>query len=190
MENSFLSKDELMEMGFRRLGNDVRISRKASFFQAGHISVGDHVRIDDFCILSGDITLGSCIHISAYTALYGRFGIEVGNFATISGRVLIYSQNDDYSGAFMTNPMVPEEFTHITGGKVTLEKHVIIAAGSVLLPGITLREGSCLGAMSLLKRDTDAWSIYTGIPAKMMGPRERNILELERQFYLKYGPLP
>lgn len=177
-------------MGFLRLGEDVRISRKASFFQPAKISLGDHVRIDDFCILSGEITLGSCIHISAYTALYGRYGIEVGNFATISGRVMIYSQNDDYSGAFMTNPMVPEEFTHITGGKVTIEKHVIIAAGSVLLPGITLGEGSCLGAMSLLKQDTQVWSVYAGIPAKMKGPRERRILELERQFYEKYGSLP
>lgn len=190
MDNSFLSKDELLGMGFRRIGEDVRISRKASFFQTAQISLGDHVRIDDFCILSGKIAIGSCIHISAYTALYGRYGIEIGNFATISGRVMIYSQNDDYSGAFMTNPMVPEEFTHITGSKVTIEKHVIIAAGSVLLPGITLREGACLGAMSLLKQDMEPWTIYAGIPAKKIGSRERKILELEQRFYQQYGPLP
>jgi acetyltransferase-like isoleucine patch superfamily enzyme len=182
METSFYSVSELQGMGFGSLGSNVLISRKASIYSPHLVKVGNHVRVDDFCILSGAITLGSYIHISAYTALYGRNGISVADFATISGRVLIYSQNDDYSGDFMTNPMVPAEYTHVEGGGVRIEKHAIIGAGSVILPGLTIGEGACIGAMSLVKSDAEAWMVYAGVPVKLKGPRKRGIIELEREF--------
>ncbi len=182
METSFYSETELQEIGFKHIGTNVLISRKASIYSAHLIEMGNHVRIDDFCILSGSITMGSYIHISAYTALYGANGIVINDFATISGRVLIYSQNDDYSGKFMTNPMVPSEFTNVQGGKVCIEKHAIIGAGSVILPNITIKEGACVGAMSLLKSDAEAWMIYTGVPAKLKGQRGSGILTLEQMF--------
>ena len=180
--NSFYDEHELKSIGFRRYGKNLKISRKASLYSPEKMSIGDNVRIDDFCILSGNITLGSYIHISAYTALYALYGITLEDFVTVSGRVTIYSQSDDYSGRFMTNPMVPSEFNNITGGPVVLMKHTIIAAGSVVLPSITMGEGSCLGAMSLLKGDAEAWSIYAGVPAKMIRERSRDLLNLEQKF--------
>jgi galactoside O-acetyltransferase len=184
METSFLSSEELKNFGFKAIGTNVFISRKVSIYSPQSISIGNNVRVDDFCILSGNITLGSYIHISAYTALYGRNGITVADFATISGRVFIYSQNDDYSGDFMTNPMVPVEFTNVQGGEVRIEKHAIIAAGCVILPDLTIGEGACIGAMSLLKTSADAWMVYAGIPAKLKGPRNKSILELEKQIMI------
>ena len=40
------------------------------------------------------------------------------DFSGISQGVKIYSNNDDYSGNFMTNPTVPS-FTAATGGQYT-----------------------------------------------------------------------
>ena len=182
METSFYTQQEIQEFGFKQVGSDVFISRKASIYSANLIEIGNHVRVDDFCILSGKITLGSYIHISAYTALYARYGISVADYATVSGRVFIYSQNDDYSGSFMTNPMVPAKFSNVKGDKVIIEKHVIIGAGCIILPGLTIAEGACIGAMSLLKTDAQAWMVYAGVPAKLKGPRNRKIIELEQQF--------
>ncbi|MFZ4546062.1 MAG: acyltransferase [Bacteroidales bacterium] len=186
MDTSFLTIVELQNYGFKAIGTNVLISRKASIYSPHLISIGNNVRVDDFCVLSGNITLGSYIHISAYTALYGRYGITVADFATISGRVFIYSQNDDYSGNFLTNPMVPVEYSNITGGEVFIDKHAIIAAGCIILPDITIGEGACIGAMSLLKSSAEPWMVYAGIPAKLKGPRNKKILELEKQF-LKPG---
>jgi len=182
METSFYTPSELKEMGFGSVGSNVLISRKASVYSPHLIRIGNHVRVDDFCILSGAVTLGSYIHISAYSALYGRNGISVADYATISGRVLIYSQNDDYSGDFMTNPMIPAKYTHVQGGEVRIEKHVIIGAGSVVLPGLTIGEGACIGAMSLVKSNAEAWMVYAGVPVKLKGHRNRGIIDLERQF--------
>jgi len=69
--NSFYSTKELASLGLKRYGENVLISRKCSIYGAQSIEIGDNVRIDDFCILSGHIILGSNIHISAYVALFG-----------------------------------------------------------------------------------------------------------------------
>jgi len=181
MHQSFYTDTELSKIGFRSIGKNVLISRKSSIYTPELITIGNNVRIDDFCILSGTVSIGSYIHISAYTAIYARFGVVLEDFVTVSGRVIIYSQNDDYSGQYMTNPMVPVEYTNITGGKVVLKKHAIIAAGSIILPAITIGEGACLGSMSLVKNDLEPWFIYAGIPAKKIREREKRILLLESQ---------
>ena len=73
--SSFYSVDELNTLGLKSFGENVLISRKCSIYSPEKISIGNNVRIDDFCILSGNISLGSHIHISAYSALYGTKGI-------------------------------------------------------------------------------------------------------------------
>ena len=50
---------------------------KASIYNPEMVRIGSNVRIDDFCMLSGEITLHNYIHVSAYSALYGKFGIEL-----------------------------------------------------------------------------------------------------------------
>ncbi len=183
MKSSFFSDKELSKIGLLSYGINCLISKKASFYSPECISLGDNVRIDDFCILSGHINIGSWIHISAYSSLYAKFGIEISDFVTISSRVSIFSQSDDYSGLYMTNPIVPEEFTSIKGGKVVFERHSIVGAGSIVLPGITFHEGSCAGALSLVKQDLEEWKIYGGIPAKYIRDREKNILILEQKLW-------
>ena len=55
MTTSFYSREELLDLGLKSVGENVRISRKVSIYGAEQISIGDNVRIDDFCILSGII---------------------------------------------------------------------------------------------------------------------------------------
>jgi acetyltransferase-like isoleucine patch superfamily enzyme len=183
MSSSFYTKSELNQIGFNKIGKNCLISRKASIYSPESINLGDNVRIDDFCILSGSLNIGSFIHISAFTSFFARYHVEIENFVTISARVLVYTQNDDYSGKFMTNPMVPVELTNVSGGQVKFQKHSIVGAGCVILPGIVLNEGACLGAMSLAKTDLAAWSIYAGIPCKFIKTRNREVLELEKLLY-------
>jgi len=180
MEVSFYSNDEIKKLGFKTVGENVLISRKSSIYNPSQISIGSNVRIDDFCILSGKIMIGSFIHISAYSALYARFGIILEDFVTISGRTTIYSQTDDYSGMFMTNPTLPKHLTNVTGGEVVVERFAIIAAGCVIFPGITLHEGSSVGAMSLVNKNLEAWKIYAGVPVRFIKARSKNILKLHK----------
>lgn len=180
--DSFYSEEELRALGFRLLGMHVQVSRKASIYEAEKISLGNHVRVDDFCILSGRVEIGNYVHIAAYTALYGgEDGIFVEDFANLSSRVSVYSVSDDYSGTTMTNPMVPERYKNVESRPVHICRHVIVGATSVILPGVTLQEGSAFGSFSFITHDSEEWSINAGIPAKKIKNRKRNILELEQE---------
>lgn len=182
--NSFYSIKELEKLNIKCYGKNVLISRNAKIYGAENISIGNNVRIDDFCILSGRISIGNYIHIAAYTGLYGGDkGIVLHDFSNISSKVTIYSISDDYSGNSMTNPMVPSKYKNVTSAEVVVERHVIIGSGCVVLPGVTLRLGSAFGAMALVNKSSEPWSINAGIPSKKIKNRSRKILNIEKIFF-------
>lgn len=174
---SFYTEEELMQMGFKSIGNGCIISRKASFYGISNMTIGDNVRIDDFCILSGKITLGSHIHISAYVALYGAEGIEFEDYTGISSRSTIYSAMDDFSGDYLVGPIHPEGTTHVTGGKVTVERYTQIGANCLIFPNLTIEEGVVVGACSMVRHSLDSWGIYAGLPVKRLKNRSQDLLK-------------
>ncbi len=182
MDNSFYSYQELKTLGLKKFGQNVLISRKASIYSANDISIGNNVRIDDFCILSGKITLKSYIHISAFTALYAKEGILIEDFSGTSPRTTIFSAVDDFSGNFLINPMVPSEFTNVKGGPVVLRKYVQIGVNSVIMPNLIINEGAVTGAFSFINSNLEEWTIYTGIPAKPLKKRGKELLEFIKYF--------
>lgn len=176
--NSFYLEEELKYLGFKRIGSNVMISKKASFYGASEMEIGDNVRIDDFCILSGKIKLGSHIHISAYVALYGAMGIELEDYTGISPRTTVFSAMDDFSGEYLIGPIHHAGLTKVCGGPVVLRSFAQIGAHSVIFPNVVINEGAIVGAMSLVKQDVESWTIVAGIPARFMSNRKRELLNL------------
>ena len=66
--------------------------------------------------------------------------------------------------------------------KVVIGRHCIIGAHSAVFPGVIMAEGCSLGAMSMLTKSTEPWSIYFGIPAKRIKERKKDLLILERNY--------
>ena len=120
---AWLTDKQIREMGFACVGSNVKLSDKASYYNCKEIRLGSNVRVDDFCVLSagiGGIDIGNYIHIAVFSTLIGAGNITLSDFCNISSRVSIYSSNDDYSGASMTNPTVPSEFTNSQHADVRL----------------------------------------------------------------------
>jgi acetyltransferase-like isoleucine patch superfamily enzyme len=174
---SYLDEHELAEMGFRRLGRGVKVSRKASIYNARNIAIGDHGRIDDFCVLSAGedatFSIGDYVHIACHTTLIGKADITLETFSNLSSRVSVYSSSDDFSGAAMTNPTVPAEFTNVTSAPVVIGGHVVVGCGSVVLPGVTVAYGCAIGALSLVARSTETYGVYAGAPLRHIRDRAR-----------------
>lgn len=179
--NSFYTEEELSEIGFKSFGTNVKISRKASIYGTSDISIGDNVRIDDFCILSGKIEIGSHIHISAYCALYGAMGIKMEDYSGLSPRTTIFSAMDDFGGNYLIGPIHDVSKTNVTGGLVKICKYVQIGAGSIIFPNIIIEEGVVVGTMSLVNKSLESWGIYVGIPCKKIKERSKKLLELEEK---------
>lgn len=167
-------------LGFACFGKNVLLSDKASYYNCKNIRLGNNVRIDDFCVLSagvGGIDIGNYVHIAVFSSLIGSGHISLADFCNISSRVSIYSSNDDYSGAAMTNPTLPAAFTNVHHADIKVGYHVIIGSGAIILPGVILEEGAAIGALSLVKKDCQSFGIYAGVPAKKIGERKRDLLE-------------
>jgi galactoside O-acetyltransferase len=179
-QNGFWSRDELDFFGFASLGEDVFISKNTMIYQPNLISIGNNVRIDDFSKLNGKITIGSNIHIASFVCLMGSHGIVLNDFVQISLRATLLSASDDFSGEFLVGPQIPSKYRNVSGGQIVLEKHALVGAGSMIFPGVTLREGTAVGAMSLVMRSTKKWTVYFGNPAVPIKERSRNMLELEK----------
>lgn len=180
---SYYTEKELEMMGFKFLGSNVKISNKASIYDLDKMSVGNNSRIDDFCVLSGKVTIGNNVHIAPYCLVAGgEKGIIFEDFSGLAYKVQVFTQSDDYSGKTMTNPTVPEMYKNEHKREVVLKKHVIVGAGSMILPGVTLAEGTAIGAMSLVRKSTDSWSIYLGNPAVKLKNRSKDLLDLEKKY--------
>jgi len=164
------------------LGKEVNLSQRAVVYSPDKLTIGDHSRIDDFCILScsGGLTIGKYCHVACYTALFAAAGIILEDFAGLSGHCVVYSKSDDYSGETMSNPTVPEKYKAVKSGLVVLRKHVLVGHGVTIMPGVTIGEGTAIGAKSFVNKDCEPWSIYAGIPAKRVGERSKNLLVLEK----------
>jgi acetyltransferase-like isoleucine patch superfamily enzyme len=181
-DTGYYESAALREMGFGAVGENVKIAKNCTIVgKLANITFGHDVRIDAYCTLigTGPITIGSYVHIAGYSHLSGGDGIVMEDFSGLSHGVKLYSRTDDYSGEFLTNPTVPAEYLGVVAGKITLGRHVIIGANSVVLPGVTISEGSSVGAQSLVKTNLEAWGMYAGCPVRRIRDRSKNLLKLE-----------
>lgn len=175
--NSFIEEKEIKKLLLKKVGSNVKISKHCFFYNPDNISLGDNVRIDDFCILSGKITIGNNVHISAGTYLYaGDSEIIINDYSSVSSKSVIFATTDDYSGEYLANATVDSSKRNVIKGKVIIDKYCVIGTGSTILPGVSIKEGCAIGAMSLVNKSLEPWGIYVGIPCKRIKERSKGLL--------------
>ena len=178
---AYYNNEQLRKMGFKYIGKNIKISNKASIYDCEQIEIGDNSRIDDFCVISGKIKIGNNVHITPQCLVAGGVkGIVFEDYSTIAYQVQVFTQSDDYSGTTMTNSCIPPEYKNEYKKEVILRKFSIVGAGSIIMPGVTLAEGTSIGAMSLVLSNTEPWSIYVGNPARKLKDRSKELLKLEK----------
>ena len=179
------SIDELKQM-LGSVGDGVSVSRSVVFYSPQNVHLGSNVRIDCFGVItacSSGIVIEDHVHISTYCFLVGSSGrIHLESFTGLSSRTTLFTATDDYSDGFMTNPTVPDKYKKVRTGDVVLKRHALVGCGSVLMPGVTLGLGASVGALSLVNKSVPEFAIVSGNPIRIIGHRDRRILELEREF--------
>jgi dTDP-4-amino-4,6-dideoxy-D-glucose acyltransferase len=176
----FLTRSELAAMDFATCGNPVLIDDRASIYGSTRIRMGSHVRIDATALLSaadGSIELGSYVHISAAAQVYGGGTVVIGDCVSVSPRASLLSVTDDFQGAFLTGPLVPDSLRNVLEAPIECEMYSVIGSGAVVLPGVRIGRGASIGALSLVKEDVPAGAIMAGVPARQIGVRDLGELE-------------
>jgi acetyltransferase-like isoleucine patch superfamily enzyme len=172
----YLTTAAISSMPFKSVGHDVMIHERVTLVGIENISIGSHVRIDPEVILlaTGPLTIGCYTHIAAGVFIAAKAGFEMKNFANIAHGSRIYTVNDDYSGGHLMGPTIPAELLSLSAGAIVMQEHSNVGAGAIVMPGATMAEGSVLGALSLLAKPTEPWTIYGGVPAKPIKERRRD----------------
>jgi acetyltransferase-like isoleucine patch superfamily enzyme len=180
MENIFFNISDL-----KSCGKNVIIGKTVRIRYPHLVSIGDNVIIDDFCYISTALEIGNNVHISSGCKVIGGKDCKLimEDFSTFSPNVVIAAGSDDYMAGIAT-PLVPAEYKgNVEYGTTKIGRHCIVGSGSVLLPNVTMKTGSAVGALSLVKTDLEEWFLYAGVPAKKIRQRDqKSILNLENKF--------
>ena len=184
LNNSFLPRAVLETLGFAALGDDVLIHPTVVIVDCSKIAIGSRVRIDPYVILSnrGGIVFGNNIHIGGHSSVSGAREVRFGDFVNISHHVDIYTTSDDTSGRTLSHPTAHGVASGARNAGIVFERHAIVGAGSVVLPGARFGEGAVLGALSRTGRPLKPWTTYEGIPARRRGERRKDVLAAEEAY--------
>lgn len=172
------------------MGKNVKIFKKATIVNPENILLGDNCQIDDFVhiIASRPINIGKRVHISTHCVISGGGECSIEDYAGLAAGCKIITGSDDFLGNAMTNPCVPIEYRKVNRSFVSIKKHSILGTNSVVLPGVTIEEGTASTVGTVFYKDSEPWTIYKGSPAEKAGRRKfKKIQELELDLINKYG---
>lgn len=131
------------------LGYHVNIERNVTMQGSGHLKIGDWVSI-------GEQTIIGC-----------SSEIEIGFATIIASNVSIRDTDHKFDNL---NETISSQ--GITTEKVTIGEDVWIGANAVITKGVTIGKGSIIAAGAVVTKDVPPYSIYGGVPAKLIKKRK------------------
>lgn len=148
--------------------------------------VGEGSIVDDFCYISARVRIGRYSHVASGCSIAGGKArlFTLGDYCSLSAGVRIWCGSDDFTRDIVT--IIPEEFPPIKenffSGDVTFENLTAAGSNSVIMPGVLVREGAVIGAMSFVAShfELEPWMVYAGVPARPIKARDRDSVLRQR----------
>lgn len=157
-------------------GDDVIINDYHNIPRPELIELGNHVAIDAFFHCTTGLVVKDYVHIGPYVSIIGGKDVycQIGNFSGMAAGCRIICASDEYLGEGLINPIVPKKFRdNVISGPVILEDFVTLATNVIVLPGITLAQGTVVSVGSVVTKDTMPWTVYAGSPARPIRQRPK-----------------
>jgi acetyltransferase-like isoleucine patch superfamily enzyme len=124
---------------------------------------GATIRIDQGWMRTGkEVSFGPGCHIYE-----PRAGLTIGDHCLIGGGVLICGVNHGHTAKGL--PMRRQPFE---AAPIVIEQDVWIGMGAIILPGVTLGEGSIVAAGAVVTSSVAAGDVVAGIPARRVKSRK------------------
>jgi lipopolysaccharide O-acetyltransferase len=127
---------------------------------------GRNVEINDF------------VHISAGEK------IIIGDDVLIASKVFISDINHgNYKGKNQDSPTSKPNSRSLSTTPINIQDKVWIGEGVCIMPGVTIGEGSIIGALSVVTKDIPKYTIAVGSPAKPIKKFNFHLNEWERVYF-------
>lgn len=161
----------------KKVGDGVSIHSNAEMRYPKKISIGNHVKIDSGFYITTQAELGSYIHIGPGVLVIGspKGKLIMGDHTNIAlgGRIICGS--DEYMGEGLINaPGLSDHMRdRVIVKPVVFDLCANVGANVVISQGVTLSEGTVIGACSFVPPDfvTEPWTVYWGTPIKAIRKR-------------------
>jgi putative colanic acid biosynthesis acetyltransferase WcaF len=108
------------------------------------------------------LEIGNEVWIDMNVNLYNAFGLTIGDRVVVSQNTFLCSATHDY-----TDPRYK-----LTGARITIQDDCWVAADAFVAPGVTVHQGSVVGARAVVTKDVEPWSVVAGNPAKVIKERK------------------
>ena len=157
-------------------GQDVFISKNVEIRRPHLVTVGNHVAIDSGVYITTQAEIGDYTHLSPYITVIGgaKSKIIIEHFVTIAAGSRLIAGSDKFLGDGFTSVTVPDQYRDtVEFSTIHIKQFAGIGTNVVIMPGVTIAEGSVIGACSLVTKDTEPWTIYTGVPARPVKIRKK-----------------
>jgi acetyltransferase-like isoleucine patch superfamily enzyme len=130
--------------------------------KARYLGFGEGTSIYDSSLVLGDVKVGKHTWIGPFTVLDGSGGLEIGDFCSISTGVQIYT-HDTVAWALSGGARGPDRAATKIGSRCYL------GPSAIVVKGVTVGDGSVIGAGSLVLHDIPAGSKAYGSPCRVVG---------------------
>lgn len=149
------------------------------------IRIGKDCLIEGYLVTETDeslLTIGDNTYIGGGTVIDCVKSINIGNDVLISYECIL-ADSDNHSTKYSVRKkdladwkLQKHDWTTTNSKPIEISTGVWIGARAIILKGVTIGEGSIVGAGSVVTKDVPAWTIVAGNPAKII----REIPEDER----------
>ncbi|QTH42318.1 acyltransferase [Cohnella sp. LGH] len=117
-------------------------------------------------VYTNRLKVGKSFGVNSGTYINAIGGIDIGDYVLLGPNVTISS------GIHPIEARYPPIFTRPTVPKpIVIGNDVWIGANAVIMPGVTLGEGTVVGANAVVTRDTEPYSVMVGAPARKVRNR-------------------
>ena len=178
-----------MKEEINSIGTDVYIDSDASIKRKSLCNIGNHVAIDKGFYCTTQLTIGDYVHVGPYVVLIGgeESSVIFEDFSFAATGTKIIAGSEEYGVDHLMGPLIPRKFRTLKLTTVKFEKFAGCGANTIIMPGITLAEGSLVAAGSLVNKDTQPWTVYAGYPARPIKKRnKKNTIKQAKEMGYKY----
>lgn len=165
--------DGIVLSGAIHIGRNCQLQKQAEIY--GNVEIGDESTIGSSTVITtlatGRVRIGSDVLVNAFSVIGANQSVEIGDHCIFAAYVHI---TDAAHGVERPEELIKHAPSH--SAPVCIEKNVWLGSAVMVMMGVSIGQGSVVGAKALVNCDVPPMSIAHGVPARVVRSRTSEAL--------------